>query len=396
MSIDKTILKPEVSAFIKANEHADLPELILKGSPFESIKIQTIAQQIKGKQVAKQKFSHLYENEKVIYPPKLNLEQSSSQTTAAYKADLINKNEVVADLTGGMGIDAMAFSKKAKAVFYCEISKKTFNYATHNFKVLGDKINCFLGDGIEFIRQQPTKIDWIYIDPARRDEHNKKVFRFEQCTPDITEHFDLLKAKAHKLLIKASPLIDLDYCISVLSAVKCIHIVSLKNEVKEILIEIDFNYQSVDPLIIAVNLETKQAPFYAQMKDKSIPQQFNSPQCFLYEPHAGLMKSGFFGKICMDYQVEALAEHSHLFTSNEKVDFPGRRFEILKVITPKKALLKKHLTDSKANIAIRNYPLKPEQIKKKYGLHDGGSKFVFFTSHGKNEKIVIICSKIIN
>jgi 16S rRNA G966 N2-methylase RsmD len=396
MGLDKSILKSEVKAFIKAHENDDIPQLVIKGSPFENVKIQSIAQQIKGKQIAKSKFPDLYNNEDIIYPPKLNLEQSSSQITAKYKSEFITKNETLIDLTGGMGIDTLAFSEISTKVSYCEISKKTYRYAEHNFKAIKKDIKTHQCDGIEFLNKTENDFDWIYIDPARRDEHNNKVFKLEECTPNVLELLELFKAKASKLLIKTSPLIDINYCASTLPNIKSIHIVSVKNEVKEVLIEIDFNLTSNNPKIIAINLDTHHPVFSATLDEKSLKQNFDLPQSYLYEPNASLMKSGFYGKICEKYNLIALAKNTHLFTSNEIIDFPGRRFKIQTVISPNKKLIKKYINDKKANISTRNYPLKPEQIKKKYGLNDGGSKFVFFTSNYRNDKILIICSKLIN
>lgn len=396
MGLDKSILEPKLIAFVKAHEKDDIPKLILKGSPFKLTTIQSIAQQIKGRQIAKIKFPDLYHNDQIIYPPKLSLEQSSSQKTAEYKADFIKKNEVVIDLTGGMGIDSLAFSKITNAVYYCEISQETFSYAKHNFKAYLRQISTFQGDGIAFLKQRREKVDWIYIDPARRNQLNKKVFKFEDCKPNLLDYIDLFKAKTKKLLIKASPLIDLDYCTSVLQDVKSIHIVSLRNEVKEVLIEIHFEENNLNTKLQVVNLETAQPDFSANIDKKHLKQSFDYPLSFLYEPHAGLMKSGCFGKICKDYDLKALSANSHLFTSNTSVNFPGRKFEIQAVIPPKKTILKKYLDTNKANITCRNYPLKPNQIKKKYGIEDGGSNFVFFTKNFKNETIAIICKKIID
>jgi 16S rRNA G966 N2-methylase RsmD len=394
MSINHFILRSEVKSFIKAHENDDIPELILKGSPFENISVQSIAQQIKGLQVAKQKFPSLYKNENIIYPPKLNLEQSSSETTAKYKASLITKNESIIDLTGGMGIDTLAFSEKSDHVIYTEIDSQTFSYAEHNFKSFGKRIKTFCENGLHFLKRNNLRSDWIYIDPARRDQNYSKVFKLEDCQPNVLEQIDLFKSKSRKMMIKASPLLDINQSIELLPQIESLHIISVKNEVKELLILIDFNKKTPDPDVVAVNLESDQQDFVANNSDKKIDQQFSIPKRFLYEPNASVMKSGFFGKICQKFDLKALHPNSHLFTTDQNIEFPGRRFEIIKIIQPKKKLIHKYLEDKKANITTRNYPIKPDQIKKKYGIFDGGSLFVFFTTNLKNEKIVIISKKI--
>ena len=395
MSIDKSILSPEIRAFAKAHENESLPELILKGSPFDHIKIQDIAQQIKGLQTAKEKFPILYDNEHIIYPPKINLEQSSSEITARYKANLISKNDRIIDITGGMGIDAMAFYEISGSVIYIESDPNTYAYTVHNFKARQQKIRPFNADGIEFLKKNNDTYNWIYIDPARRDEQNSKVFRFEDCQPDVLEHMNLFKSKASKLMIKASPLLDINQSLELLPHVESVHVISVKNETKELLLIINFEKTTTNPTINAVNLATEQNSFSAKYSDRLKVQTFSLPQRFLYEPNASIMKSGFFGNICEEYSLSALHPNSHLFTSSQNIEFPGRKFKIIKTLQPKKKLINKHLKDKKANISTRNYPLKPEQIKKKYGISDGGSLFVFFTTNLKNEKIALICKKLI-
>jgi 16S rRNA G966 N2-methylase RsmD len=395
MELENLILLPEVRSFIKGHENDRIPDLILKGSPFENITIQDIAQQIKGLQISKSKFPGLYNNDQIIFPPKINLEQSSSEITAGYKARLISKNEKIIDLTGGMGIDAMAFYDFTKSVTYLEIDENTFSYAKHNFKASQKNIISILGNGIKYLQNVSERYDLIYIDPARRDKHNSKVFKLEDCQPNVLDHIDLFKAKASKLMIKASPLLDINQSLELLPYVESIHIVSVKNEVKEILILIDFGKKITDPLIHAVNLDSDQQIFSGKYSERKIEQNLSLPKPFLYEPNSSIMKSGFFGKVCKDFDIEALHTNSHLFTSEKKIEFPGRKFEIIKAIQPKKKEINKYLYNNKANISTRNYPLKPEQIKKKYRIGDGGSFFVFFTTNLKNEKIALICKKLI-
>lgn len=388
------LLKPEVQKFIKAHEKDDIANLILKGSPFKNIDIQLIAQQIKGRQVAQKKLPHLYNTNNILYPPKLNLEQASSQETANYKSDIIDENSSVIDLTGGFGIDTLAFTSKTEKVTYCEINPETFLYATHNFKTLNKTIKTHQTDGIEYLSNCKQKFDWIYVDPARRDHFNNKVFRLEDCTPNILEHINLFKTKSNKMMLKISPLFDINLSLKQLPDISEVYIIALKNEVKELLLIFDFKAEHLKTKILAINLGTDHEIFSNYCEDLRLTQELSLPSKYLYEPNAAIMKSGFFGVLCKTYDVAALGTNSHLFTSEKLVNFPGRRFKINKVISPNKKEINKQLPSKQANISTRNYPLKPEQIKKKYKLKDGGSNFVFFTENFNKEKITLICKKI--
>jgi len=395
MPVNLKLLQPQVQKFILDHLNDDLPKLIFKGSPFKNIDIKAIARQIKGKQVARKKFLELYRSDNVIYPPKLNLEQASSQTTAKYKSKFIKPNQSLIDLTGGLGLDSMAFAQKASMVTYCEIQPDVFEIAKYNFEVLNYDIHCQCGDAISFLKASPHIFDWIFIDPSRRDNHLRKLFRLEDCTPNILNHLELFKTKSRKLMLKASPLLDLKYCLSSIPYVKEIHVVALKNEVKEILVIINFEKNYSSPILKAVNLETAQQDFTIRLEDINIKPELSQPQQFLYEPNSALMKLGAFGMLAQKYHIKALAQDSHLMTSSVLIqNFCGRIFEIKACISPKKHLLKQHLPKSQANISCRNYPLKPQEIKTKYGLKDGGNSYVFFTTNYKNQKIVLICNKI--
>lgn len=396
MNVDNTVLLPEVMSFIKEHEESDIAQLILKGSPFKNTSIQSIAQQIKGLQVAKAKFPTLYKNPYIIYPPKINLEQSSSELTANFKAKFISNSETILDLTGGMGIDTLAFSKISNEVSYTEIDKKTCAFAKHNFNASNKSIIVKNVNGIAYLKGNKQLFDWIYVDPARRDKHNTKVFKFEDCQPNIIQNLDIFRLNSNKLMLKASPLLDINYITYHLPDVKSIHVVSVKNEVKEILIIIDFKSKNANTFIETVNLDTRQDVQIFNVTDKLVEQDFSLPMKYIYEPNASIMKVGFFGKICKDFNLKALHANSHLFTSDENITFPGRKFKVAKIIKPKQSELNKYIKGKKANISTRNYPLKPQQIKKKYGLNDGGSLFVFFTTNINNEKIVLICNKVIN
>jgi hypothetical protein len=210
----------------------------------------------------------------------------------------------------------------------------------------------------------------------------------------VLNHLDLFKSKTSKMMIKTSPLLDISLVLKQLPYVYEIHIVAHKNEIKELLLILDFVNHHPTTTIKAVNLETEQDTFSCKADDVAIKQNISFPSTYLYEPNAAIMKSGCFGVLCNAYNVSALSSNSHLFTTKHLIDFPGRRFMIKHIISPKLKEIHKHIPTQKANIATRNFPLNPQQIKTKFKLKDGGSNFVFFTENMNKEKIVLICHKI--
>lgn len=388
------LLKQDVISYLNQHERTQIHDFALKKSPFDNISSIELAQQLFGRQIAKRKFPGLYNQPEVLYPPKVNLEQSSSQATANYKTNLIKENEQVIDITGGFGIDCLSFCQKTEHITYCEKDPIVYDYAEHNFNALGLPINAYGSDGIAFLKNGDTMYDVIFIDPSRRDEHAKKVFRLEDCSPNVLKHMNLFRSKAKRAILKLSPLVDINYCLTHISNLSEIHIVTLKNEVKELLLVLDFQQEMSDQCIHVVNLDTDQDAVQFSTEACQLQQKFSAVKAYLYEPHPGLMKSGAYGWLCQHYNLTAIAQHSHLFTSDEVVDFPGRHFEVIEVLSPNKKQILKAINGKKANVSCRNYPLKPEQVKKKYGMIDGGNLYVFFTTSFENQKIVIVCKKI--
>ncbi|PZD76838.1 class I SAM-dependent methyltransferase [Mesonia sp. K7] len=390
------LIQKEVQNFIKENLNQDLAKVILKGSPFQGVSIQEIAQQINGFHKSKNKLPLWCKTKNIFFPPSLNLEQSSSEATAKYKSELIS-NSRIADLTGGFGVDSYYFSSKLDNVYYCEINKDLYQIAGYNYQILppnNGKIHFFNQDGIEFIESSKHHFDWLYLDPARRDDAGKKVINFEQYTPNILKHFDLFFEKADHMLIKTSPLLDLTKGIEALKFfVQEIHVVAVDNEVKELLWILK-NKENKNPKITCVNIkEEENDVFYSsQEEEKNTSVDFSEPEQYLYEPNSSILKAGFFKAITEKYQLQKIAEHSHLYTSEKKIDFPGRVFKVLQNLTLDKKSLA--LLPQKANVSTRNFPLAVVAIKKKYKIKDGGKEYLFFTQNQQKQKIVIHCQKI--
>lgn len=392
--INKGLFDREVTKFIRENQNKDLPKLILKGSPFQNVSIQELAVQIKGLKVARKKFPEFYETEAILYPHKLNLEQTSSEATARYKAKLVQGENGI-DLTGGMGIDSYYLSKNFDRFTYCEINQELAEIAAHNFKQLGaDNISVKPVNGIDILERSAEKFDWVYADPARRDEHGGKVFKLDDCEPNIPANLELIFDHTDNVIIKTSPILDISAGIEELTYVKEIHIIAVRNEVKELLWILEKDFKD-EPLIKTANFEKNEVQEFSGFRQSNGETVvFSNPEKYLYEPNAAVMKSGLFDALATKTNTKKLHQNSHLYTSEELLKFPGRSFEITDISNYKHSNLKRYFKNRKANISTRNFPETVEQIRKKFKIKDGGDNYIFFTTNASEEKIVIFCKKI--
>jgi len=392
--LNKALLHKDVQDFILKNRSANLSKLILKGSPFKDVAIQEIAIQIAGLSKAKSKLPTWYRTKNILFPPNLNLEQTSSEKTAKYKASLVEGEKMI-DLTGGFGIDAYFFSENFNEVIHCELNLELSELAEHNFENLNAvNVITIQGDGIEYLKNSEQNFDWIYLDPSRRDNAGGKVFQLADCTPNPAEYLELLFEKTDHILIKTSPLLDLKAGISELKNVSEIHIVAVNQEVKELLWILNKNV-SEEIKVKTIHFQSKitqtfETKFRASQSD--IP--LSLPLNYLYEPNPAIMKSGMFRDLAGQTDSCTLHSNSHLFTSKGLKEFPGRRFEILKVLPYNKKQLKQRLTLKKANISIRNFPKTVAEIRKELKIEDGGDTYLFFTTNLDEKKIVVVCKKV--
>lgn len=384
------VLNFEVQEFIGKNLQSDISKLILKGSPFSDISIQEIAQQIIGKQKAKDKLPSWFETDQIFYPPKLNLEQTSSEITANYKSGLFQGNNCL-DLTGGFGIDSYYFSKYFDRVVHCEINSELSQITEHNAQLLkAHSIEFNIGDGIEYLTKSNQQFDLIYADPSRRNKNKGKVFLLEDCLPNIPDNLNLLFEYSNHILLKYAPMLDIQKGIDGLKFVKTVHVVAVNNEVKELLFELEKGFnESIQ--INTVNFTKYEIQNFQFVKNKSIETVYSKPLSYLYEPNAAILKSGGFREIGNRYNLYKLHRHSHLYTSQELIDFPGRRFKIVETFDYNKKNTK-HLQQSKYHVATRNFPLSVDEIRKKIKLKSGGDSYLFFTTD-INDKLVVIKGK---
>ena len=391
--MNKELLNSDIQYFINQSLNKDAQKLILKGSPFPKIKIQNIVEQIIAKKKCEKKLPTWFKTNKIYYPNKLNIEQTSSEITAKYKANIISGKTLI-DITGGFGVDSFSFSEKFNEVTHCEINTELSKITQHNYKQLGVKnIKIIADNGINYLKKINQKFDWIHADPSRRNDSKGKVFLLKDCLPNIPKYLDLLFQYSNQILLKLSPLLDITATIKELKFVKEIYVIALNNEVKELLFILQKNYKN-EIKIKTVNIKKNSIETFNSLFNSSSDATFSLPKTYLYEPNSAILKAGLFNEVSHQIKIDKLHKNSHLYTSSNLIPFPGRRFKIIQISSYDKKLLKKYIPNQKANITTRNFPQTVAQIRKKTGLKDGGNHYLFFTTDLNNKHIVLICEKV--
>lgn len=367
--------------------------VLLHGPQFEGVSPKELVAQLEAKKKSRDKLPTWFHSANIYYPNKLNIEQTSSEATARYKAQIVSGKSLV-DLTGGFGVDCYFFSQKIASVVHCEISPELSEIAAHNFKILDRKnINCISADGMDFLKTMTQTFDWIYIDPSRRNNKKGKVFLLADCLPNLPENLDLVFQKTQNVLLKTSPLLDIKQGISELAHVKEVHVVALNNEVKELLFVLEKDFVGSIAIQTVNIINGKEDKFRFMLEDEqNSTVALGEPSTYLYEPNAAIMKSGGFKSIGATYQFHKLHPHSHLYTSTNLIDFPGRSFVIEKALPYSKGSMKT-LGIAKANITTRNFPLSVADIRKKHNIKDGGETYLFFTKDLNDSLLVLQCTK---
>ena len=388
------MLNEATRQFIREHRADDVQQLALQFKPLQNpeVDLATALTQIAGRQAIKHKIPSWYEQEEILYPARLSLEQCSSEATARYKASFLSGNSFV-DLTGGFGVDTAFIAPQFSQVDYVERQAELAAIARNNFAVSGlNQIQTHSADGIEFLKSLQS-VDCLYLDPARRSSAGKKMIRIEDAEPNIIAIQDLLLAKADNVLIKLSPMLDLHAALKVLKNGKQIHIVGVDNECKELLFLLRNGF-SGEPEIICVNINKQgiqsDTLTLSEEKNASISYTSNLRE-YLYEPNCSLLKSGCYKSISLRYAVDKLHPDSHLYTSSRYLpDFPGRVFQVEAVLSFNKKDLKALLHDiHQANISTRNFPLSSDQLRKQLKIKEGGEIYLFATRLSNGEYILL-------
>lgn len=437
--------------FIRQHQDDDVRQLAFLGSKYPEVDMPFALDQIRGRKMARVKLPRWASLEGIIYPPHISMEQCSSESTALYKAELaarllglpassFSEEIEFVDLTGGFGVDfSYIAARLGVKSMYVERQAHLCEAAKENFERLGLK-NAIVknGDGIEVLHSflpkkddaastddslgitydQPlsllkTKLGLklIFIDPARRDDAGNKVVSLKDCTPDVTVLQEEMLSKADYVIIKLSPMLDWHRAISELSHVREVHIISVNNECKELLLVLsarnmgDMEASSADGEVKhAGNLRIycvndAQSFVCDELDMESSPVRIAPPVLeemqYLYEPNASLMKAGCFGVLSDRYDARMLSKNSHLFVSQAPIEaFPGRSFRIIAISSFNKKELKRHLSGiTKANIATRNFPLSVAELRKRLKLKDGGETYIFATTLSDESHVLVITEK---
>ena len=378
--------------FIRQHAADDVRKLALQGTKDGAVDLSMALQQIAGRQTALKKLPSWAAVERVLYPPHLNMEQCSSEQTARYKARLAGGGDTYVDLTGGLGVDFYWMSQGFKQRYYVERNAELCELVEHNFRTLGHSCSVCCCDTATYLPTVPHA-DVVFLDPARRNEHGGRTYDIKDCTPNILELLPLLMEKADKVILKLSPMLDWRKAVDDLQYVREVHIVSVDNECKELLLVLE---QAERPLrLVCVNnnqiFEVSSHPSPLTSHPSPL-----TPEQFLYEPNASIMKAGCFDALAQQYPVCQVSANSHLFLSSVEIeDFPGRRFQICAISSTNKQTLKETLAGvSRANITVRNFPMSVEQLRKKLHLKDGGDTYIFATTKADGAHCLYICRKI--
>ncbi|GAA4377365.1 class I SAM-dependent methyltransferase [Hymenobacter koreensis] len=392
-------LSAEARQYVAEHLHDDPATLALQARRYPHLPVPELVRQIQARQKAKAKVPTWADNAELVFPPTLSVEQASSARTAAFKAGLVS-GQRLADLTGGFGVDAAHFAASFAEVHYVERNPQLAAVVEHNLAVLGiTNVQCHTADAAAWLRAQPDgHFDYIYLDPARRDKADKKIFRLTDCEPDVLRLLPLLLRKARRVLLKTSPMLDIEQAIQELGHVRRLWVVAVDNECKEVLYKLGPE-AAVDPERLTVNLlrDGREQSFRLNKtrEARAIP-RYAEPQQYIYEPNVAVLKAGGFKSIGMSYNLLKLHQHSHLYTSDTlRTDFPGRVFRCLANCRYDKKELLSHLgPEQRAHVTTRNFPDSVADFRYKTGIREGGTLYLLGTTDLRNRLIVLVCERL--
>jgi 16S rRNA G966 N2-methylase RsmD len=384
----------------------DLPALALKLAKRTDIDGPKVVAQIQARQKARTKLPTWYANPNVVFPPPLSVEQASSDLTAAYKASLVSGTYLI-DLTGGMGVDTAAFSAHIQQVTYLERQPDVANTAAYNFAQLGlNTIDLHVGDGLTYLTHLTQPANWLYLDPARRNSKGGRVVSLADCEPNVLTYLPLLLEKGQHVLIKTSPLLDIEATLRQLPACEAVHVVAVQGEVKELLFVL--NQANLPPggapsnsavQMTAIDLRENGPAVsitYRRADEASSPVALADPQTYLYEPNAAVLKAGAFRLVGWQFGLAKLAPHSHLYTAPHYVPgFPGRTFQLIATCKADQKALREYVPAGKANLTVRNFPQTVETLRKQLALREGGDTYLFATTLQNGDKRLLITRKVL-
>lgn len=401
--------------YISSHANDDVAQLALHPSKDPQVDMPMALQQIAGRQKAKEKLPEWYAIEGILYPKKVSMEQCSSSQTAEYKVSLV-EGDSFADFSGGFGVDTAAFAKKFKKGYYVELQQELCELFQHNCNVLDinnvNIVNGTMEDNLASVEH----VDMIYLDPSRRDGHGRRVVSLTDCTPNLLEWKSALLERCNTLMVKMSPMIDIFQTLRDLPETYAVHVVAVEGECKEVVFllkteemvnekingirrDVPLCVSTTDPTISAVDINKTTT----SCVETTLETEHTAPPCiaselgtYLYEPNAAVMKAGIFNAISQHFRISKLSKSTNLFTSKEQhEDFPGRVFRVEEVheFHPRKTAKELSHLES-ASIAVRNFPLTAEELRKTLKIKDGNACYLFGCTLSNNRKVILETMKI--
>lgn len=382
--------------FIREHAGDDPARLALAARRYPDVDVPAAVVQVEALQKIRTKIPSWYRFD-LTFPARLSVEQSSSEQTARFKAGMFSGGRM-ADLTGGMGVDAYFFAQQFRQVMYVEQNPELVALARSNFTALGaDNIEVAHADAEQFLQTTTDSFDLFYLDPARRDDRLRRVFRLADCTPNVPRLLPLLLGRAPRVLIKAAPLLDLDSATEDLKTVVQIWVVAIQNEVKEVLYLLERTPARAEQVpITAVNLGADFSAFtFTRQEEQQAKPAYSPPLRYLYEPNAAILKAGAFKTFAARFGLAKLHPNTHLYTSGTLVpEVPGRVFEIAGIVRYDRKAVQALLPDGRGNVAARNFPDTAEVMRKKLGLRDGGDWYVFGLRDAEERPLVVVGRRV--
>ena len=378
--------------FIRIHANEDVRQLAFLGKKNPEVDMAYALDQIAGRQKARIKIPSWAATDGIVYPPHISMEQCSSEQTARYKAKIAGKGTRIVDLTAGFGVDMAFMSAGFKEAVHVEQQSQLCAISSENYKRLGlHHIQVICSDGVEYLHKM-GHADLIIIDPARRDQHGGRTYGIADCTPNVLEIIDEMLEKADRVMIKLSPMLDWQKAVSDVGHVSEVHIVSVGNECKELLLVVE---KEDKPLQVFCVNDDSVFSYHPNDEIGDFCPQTESYN-YLYEPNTSVMKAGCFNLISKHFGISQPDANSHLYLSDKMIEgFPGRGFVIDRICTMNKHELKEALSGiDKANIATRNFPLTVADLRKRLKLKDGGEVYIFATTDAKKGHLLMVCRKI--
>ncbi|MBQ9507922.1 MAG: SAM-dependent methyltransferase [Bacteroidales bacterium] len=416
--------------FIDEHLQEDVRQLALQKNKYKDIDFDFALRQIQGRKKTRDKLPLLASIPRFVFPPSLALEQCSSEITAKYKRIIINdilcrdtacrvsiendtdkssrntacrvstgNHRIMADLTGGFGIDTLFLSNLFETCHYVEPQRQLCDILSHNLKLLQFEHVQIHQTTMEDFIQDMEPVDFLYLDPSRRNAQGSRVVSLEDCTPNIVQYKDILLQKARKVMLKLSPMLDIKRALAQLPETKEIYVLALNGECKELLLLLDvgvqkpLQYHAVNIWLEGNSMKELCFDFTDEEEQNAIPKFDSQVGQYLYEPNAAILKAGAFKSLATHFGLNKLHPHTHLYTSDSLIkEFPGRIFRVQNIYSYKdaKTALK---TIQKANVAVRNFPQTADELKKSLKLADGGTVYVFGTTLDNGQKVIISCFK---